>query len=263
MLKCPVLEVLAMYYGVDGCSDGWIAVWYDETGYVDSDTYNHIDELWSIHRSSADRMLIDVPIGLRESSSRKRPCDDQARNKLGQKRASSVFPVPIRPAVHAESYEDAKSLQEKHTDGSLGSTTWGIADKIAELDSFLRETEPTATGTIREAHPEVCFWAINNKTATDYSKTGQPAAAFCERLDILEQVEPEITQNFRDAGRDVNPNVENDDIIDAFALALTASPQTGQLRTLPEEWPDDDPGDPLGLPMEMVHAYPPHTERKE
>jgi len=30
----------------------------------------------------------------------------------------------------------------------------------------------------------------------------------------------------------------------------------GQLRvqTLPEEWPDDDQGDPTGLPMEIIFA---------
>jgi predicted RNase H-like nuclease len=50
--------------------------------------------------------------------------------------------------------------------------------------------------------------------------------------------------------------VSNDDIVDAFALALTASPKASNLQTLPQKEFDDDEGDPSGLPMEMVYAFP-------
>lgn len=164
-----------------------------------------------------------------------------------------MFPVPVRAAVHEESYEDAKKIQEKRTDGSLGVQSYGIADKIAELDLFLRETKPDAVGTLREAHPEVCFWALNGESATEYSKTGQPAAAFWERIEILEAIDDAAINDVREASTDLDAKVGNDDIIDAFALALTASPKTESLRTLPDEPPTDDTGD---LPMEMVYAYP-------
>jgi predicted RNase H-like nuclease len=242
-----------MYIGVDGCPAGWIAVQFDEDGYKDTNLYENIQELWMAHDDAAQQVLIDVPIGLRENSNAKRPCDDAARKKLSPKRHSSVFPVPVRPAVHEGSYEDAKETQEKRTDGSLGVQSWGIANKIAELDSFLCETEPDAVGTIREAHPEVCFWALNGEFATEYSKTGQPAAAFWERIEILETIDDAIIDDVRDASTDLDAKVSNDDVIDAFALALTASRKTGSLRTLPDEPPTDDTGN---LPMEMVYAYP-------
>ena len=108
-------------------------------------------------------------------------------------------------------------------------------------------------GTIREAHPEVCFWALNGESATEYSKTGQPAAAFWERIEILEDIDGAIVNDVRDASTDLNARVGNDDVIDAFALALTASPKTGSLRTLPDDPPTDDTGN---LPMEMIYAYP-------
>lgn len=245
-----------MYIGVDGCSAGWIAVQFDEGGYEGSGLYEDIEELWVVHGDMAEVVLIDVPIGLRENSNAKRPCDDSARGKLSPKRHSSVFPVPVRVAVHEGSYEDAKETQEDRTDGSLSVQLWGIADKIAELDTFLRETEPEAVGTIREAHPEICFWALNGESATEYSKTGQPAAAFWERIGILETIDGTIVDNVRDAATDLDAKVGNDDVIDAFVLALTASPKTGPLRTLPDKWPDDDPGDPTGeLPMEMVYVH--------
>ena len=242
-----------MYIGVDGCPAGWVAVQFDEDSYEDTDLYEDIHELWMAHGDAVEQILIDIPIGLRKNSNAKRPCDDAARKKLSPKRHSSVFPVPVRAAVHEGSYEDAKEMQEKHTNGSLGVQSWGIADKIAELDSFLCETEPDAVGTIREAHPEVCFWALNGESATEYSKTGQPAAAFWERIEILEAIDGEIVNDIRDASRGLDAKVGNDDVIDAFALALTASPKTGSLRTLPDEPPTDDTGN---LPMEMVYAYP-------
>jgi len=246
-----------MYIGVDGCSAGWVAVQFDDDSYEDTNLYENIQELWTAHSDSAEQILIDVPIGLWENSNAKRPCDDAARKKLSPKRHSSVFPVPVRAAVHKASYEDAKETQEKRTDGSLGVQSWSIADKIAELDVFLRETEPDAIGTIREAHPEICFWALNDKSATEYSKTGQPAAAFWERIEILEAIDSSIVDIVRDAAINLDAKVGNDDIIDAFALALTASRKTGPVHTLPDEGSKDDPGDPTGaLPMEMVYAYP-------
>lgn len=245
-----------MPIGVDGYADGWVTVCYDNEGYTETRLYETIEELWEKQGDPDETILIDIPIGLRENSNAKRPCDDLARQKLSPNRHSSVFPVPVRAAVHADTYEDAKSIQETKTDGSLGVQSWNIADEIAQLDTFLRETEPGAVGVIREAHPEACFWALNGKAATEYSKTGQPAAAYWERVSILEEIDSGIVTHIRDACRDLDAEVGNDDIVDAFALALTASEKTGRLRTLPGEEPADDEGDPTGkLPMEMVYAF--------
>jgi len=245
-----------MHIGVDGSSDGWMAVWYDDEEYIGSALYEDTAELWEQHGQAADTILIDVPIGLRKKSAKKRPCDDEARNQLGSPRQRSVFPVPIRDAVHEDDYKNGKEIQEERTENSIGAQAWNITDLIAQVDDFLLETEPNAVETIREAHPEVCFWALNSESATKYSKTQQPAAAFWERVEIVEKVDGTITANVRDAGNDLNADVGNDDIIDAFALALTASPKTGDMQTLPDEQPEEDSCDPEGLPMEMVYAYP-------
>jgi len=94
---------------------------------------------------------------------------------------------------------------------------------------------------------------LKGESATEYSKTGQPAAAFWERIEILEDIDDAIIDEVRGASTGLDAKVGNDDVIDAFALALTASPKTGPLRTLPDEPPTDDTGN---LPMEMVYAYP-------
>lgn len=212
-----------MYVGVDGCPDGWIAVVYDERGYDYAAPYARVEDLYRDHRD-AEAILIDVPIGLRENSNAKRPCDVAARRKLSPRRHASVFAPPVRAAVHADDYEEAKAIQEERTDGSLGVQSWGIADGIAQVDAFLRETEPDATDVVREAHPEVAFWALGGESSTQYSKTGQPTAAFFERVDALETVDPEILSHLREVGTDLDADVALDDLADAFALAVTASP---------------------------------------
>lgn len=246
---------MTLYIGVDGASDGWLVVLYDQEGYHESKLYEYDDgfeSLWDEHGDEAEHVLADVPIGLREESNAKRPCDVEAREVLGHPRSLSVFSVPVRDAVraHKDGYEEAKAVQEEKTDGSLGKQTWNISDNIAEIDTFLLETENEAQGCVREAHPEVCFWALNNKEAMEYSKTGQPASAFWERVDTLEKADEDVLESIREAGAGLNAKVGNDDIVDAFALALTASPMTGELQTLGGE------EDPEELPMEMVYPEP-------
>ena len=186
--------------------------------------------------------------GPRPAPSENRPWDAAARALRSPPRHSSVFPVPIRAAVHADSYGMAKTVQEERTDGSLGVQSWNIADNIAELDTFLRETAPEAVGTVREAHPEVCFCALDGGSPAQYSKTGQPAAAFWERIDVLETADEAVLDHVRRGGAGLDAAGGNDDIVDACVLALTARPGAGSLETLPAE----PPVDAEGLPMEMV-----------
>lgn len=253
------------FVGVDGCPDGWIAVTYEDKTYSHAKRYTTIAEFWNDLETSAE-VLIDIPIGLRENTNTKRPCDVAAREKLRPKRNRSVFPTPIREVArkaHLDNldYEKAKRIQETETDGSISPWAWGIIPKIGEVDHFLLEVQPEAQKFFKEAHPELCFWAFNGgheTAAMTYSKTGQPAAAFWERIEVLQSrnVEPRILHHMKDVAKDLDWNVSNDDLLDAFALALTASPKTNPTKTLPETWPDDDDGDPLGLPMEMTYPTP-------
>lgn len=236
------------YVGVDGAPDGWLSVCYEGEQFEEARHFSDISEVWSEYLD-AETILIDVPIGLREDSSEPRRCDTVARSKLSPNRHSSVFPTPIRAAVKSDDYETAKGTQEDRTDGSLGTQTWAISGKIAQLDKFLRETEE-AQQTVREAHPELCFWALNGGQAMVHSKTGAPLMAFWERVETLEQVDEDILSDIQAAGGNLETDASNDDLLDAFALAVTASPLTGDLQTVPEE-PEFDPKD---LPMEMVYA---------
>jgi predicted RNase H-like nuclease len=233
-----------MYVGVDGCPDGWIAVAYADSGYEGSRFHSTVADLWAAHRD-ADRILIDVPIGLREDSREPRACDTAARTALAPDRHASVFPTPVRAAAREDSYDDAKAVQERLTDGSLNRQTWGIVPKIDEVDRFLLDT-PAARGVIRESHPEVCFRAFAGTPMT-YSKTKDPKRAFWERVAVLRSEDPDVYDHLWDAAADLDCDASDDDLLDAFAVALTARGDGG-LTTLPS----DPETDPRGLPMEIV-----------
>ncbi|EJN61573.1 DUF429 domain-containing protein [Halogranum rubrum] len=237
------------YIGADGCPGGWLAVEYSDAGYERAEFYEDLKELYD-DNDDATRILIDVPIGLREKDNTPRKCDAEARKKLGSPRSSSVFPTPIREALDAESYEEAKQKQEEHTDGSLNSQTWGIIPKIREVDEFLLDNkELVEERRIREAHPEVCFWAFHGKSM-EFSKTKQSGSAFWERMAVLQSVaDDDVFDDLADAGEQcMGREASIDDYVDAFVLALTARSDECELETLPEDVEED----PEGLPMEMV-----------
>lgn len=88
--------------GIDGCRDGWVIVTLDTHDATLSARVLKTAELAALDYDLAG---IDVPIGLIDKG--QRPADQAARRYLGWPRTSSVFPTPIRPALHATSWEQA------------------------------------------------------------------------------------------------------------------------------------------------------------
>ncbi len=240
------------YVGVDGTPDGWLAVRYEEAGFRSVARYDDVAALWD-GVGDAATVLVDVPIGLADDRAARAP-ERRARDLLGDRR-SSVFNVPIRPILGLD-YPEANERQKATIGKGLQQQTHNIAAKIREIDDALRDDGTDATqDTLREAHPEVCFWALNDRESMSNSKTGQPAAAFWERVAVLETVDDDFRAALFDAGETIaewDAALSNDDLLDAFALAVTASDLTGELRTLP----DEPRTDAEGLRMEMVYAAP-------
>ena len=141
------------HIGVDGCTGGWIAVSKDD-GEL---TYRIAKTASEVLRAfpSAERVLIDVPIGLPWRDVPIRPCDRLARTILGDRR-SSVFSVPCRASVRADAIEAARELNKGELGRSLSEQSWGICRKIREVDDLLLGT-PRHRAEVREIHPEVCF----------------------------------------------------------------------------------------------------------
>ena len=53
------------HLGVDACSSGWVAGIFDDGG-LRVERFEDVETLWTAH-SDAERVLIDIPIGLPET----------------------------------------------------------------------------------------------------------------------------------------------------------------------------------------------------
>ena len=229
--------------GVDGCKAGWFFFRLDgpdmSFGVVES-----VAEL--LHQTSEDAfILIDIPIGLPESGESERACDLAARKALSPKRGSSVFSTPCREALSAASYQDALNINRRLLGRGLTKQTWAIAPKIREVDRLLANDE-IARSSIREVHPEVCFWGLAGGPM-EYSK--KTREGFVERMRILKLVEPRAEQMIAVAFLTHGGfEAARDDVVDAFVAAICAR-AAANLQTLPEK-PETDV---RGLPMAMAY----------
>lgn len=222
--------------GIDGCKAGWILITFDEDpGYevlrTDDDLKN------AIHRF--DRIFIDMPIGL-EDDQYTRECDALLRKKLGPEYAPSVFSPPIRPALHAPSYVEANMQSYEFTEKKLTVQAWNITPKIKVVDRFLTE-EPELQDVVFESHPELLFMNLNGGMIFQKKSTKK---GLRHRLSLVSDREEIAKDFFRDIKEDFRRNeVEEDDIVDAMALALGAkqSKEKG-LKTLPENPEKDSSG---------------------
>ena len=233
-------------YGVDGCRKGWFyfaLIPGREPGWG---VVEKIADLVA-EADDSDRIFIDIPIGL-PNGAEGRLCDTEARRKLAPYRRSSVFPVPVRSALTAETYEEASEKNWKASGKRLSTQTYAIMPKIREVDSLLRGNAK-ARRVVREVHPEICFWALAGGNPMRHGK--KAGRGFHERLTLLERFYASAVRCFDEIRTEYRrQDLADDDILDAMAVAITASADRGALRTLPELPVEDS----CGLPMEMVYA---------
>lgn len=121
---------------------------------------------------------------------------------------------------------------------------FGILPKVIEADELLN-AQPDSREIFREAHPEVCFYLLNNRRPLAYSKKKPEGRE--QRVSLLRSwYESEV-----DAVVAQRPQMrcEADDIIDSLAGLWTAERiQRGEAITLPAI----PPVDAKGIRMEMV-----------
>ena len=233
------------HIGVDGCKAGWIAVSKDE-GELTYRIANTACELLAAF-PNAERVLIDVPIGLPWRDEPIRPCDRLARSILGDRR-SSVFPVPCRAAVRAEAIGVARELNRDELGRSLSEQSWGICRKIREVDDLLL-SKPGPGAKVREVHPEVCFWALAGRSPMKHNK--RRSEGLRERLAILAAFEPNAARFFDFVlAEEPRRKVSADDVLDALVAFVTSSASNSQLASVRGVPASDE----RGLPMEMLYV---------
>ena len=254
------------YVGVDGCKAGWIGVGLDDGDGWEVEVCGKFSDLLT-HFGDARVVLVDMPIGLLEEAKKGgRDCDIAARKALNAeevKRGSSVFPAPPRRYLKeaarnswwsSDDYNRANGWPWCELGGGISKQAFSITQKIVEVDEILLSRDKTASPKVREVHPEICFWALNQKKPMSNGKKGKAGRA--ERSQIVSEFgfsSEAVREKVHHLGYNKS-KVADDDILDALAAAITAKIgcQRGGFKTLPENPPTDS----KGLPMEMVYAIP-------
>ncbi|MBR0696296.1 DUF429 domain-containing protein [Bradyrhizobium lablabi] len=218
--------------GLDGFSNGWVAVC------LDGDT----QEI-AFHRDIADALArpfdcagIDIPIGMSHDGAR--ACDRLARNRL-RPHTSRVF-TGARRWLWQEFCDPDKANQEALRRGQtrVSRQLWHIGRKIMEVDAFVRAH---GTRNIREVHPELVFLRLNGSKPLARKKSQEGDA--CRRA-LLKRF------GFREIDRwltevRIGTGAKRDDVLDACAVAIVARDAAG---CVPDGAP---PRDPYGLPMQI------------
>jgi predicted RNase H-like nuclease len=236
--------------GVDGCKAGWCVAVASahRTGREGSGRILRLQTLF-VRGTFADVLsntqncklvCVDIPIGLSEGAQRRR-CDIEARRLLGTPRASSVFPVPVRPCLSADDYQTACGISLEQSGTKLNRQSFGLLAKIRRVDDLMT---PELQERVREVHPEVSFWALNSSVSVLQSKKTVPGQA--RRRQLLKRVfvnVDDILIGAAPAGYGL------DDALDALVAAWTAARAVeGKARTLPVSPQRDS----RGLKMEIL-----------
>lgn len=196
--------------GVDGCRAGWVSFAVELPSLATSVDVVDLPELLRSRPRNLACIAIDIPIGLLNGS---RACDKAARKLLGQPRGTSVFAAPCRAALSATTHAAASQTNRDKTGRGLSQQAFGIIPKIKQMDDAIT---PDCQQWAFEVHPEVCFWALNERRPMKYNK--KSTDGYAERIALLRPVFPQIERHLfnRPLG------VATDDLLDAAAAAWTA-----------------------------------------
>ena len=235
----------AEFYGIDGCPAGWFFVGIDTDGECQFGVLENFSDI-GLFTNRAKLILVDIPIGLLSSGNPRRLCDTAARKAISP-RGSSVFPAPARAAIREHSYAEGSEANRQAVGKKLSKQTWNIVPKIREVDDYMRSQDLQAK--VREMHPEVAFWALNDRNSLHFGKKKQEGAE--ERLEILTRFLPFAEDCYKDALNTYKrKDVAADDILDAMVGAVTAM-HYPRIKTMPENPIKDEEG----LAMEIVYAF--------
>ncbi|TKT82947.1 DUF429 domain-containing protein [Aquamicrobium sp. LC103] len=242
--------------GVDGCKAGWVAV-MRRGGRLEAGVFPSFAMLVDLLPGEAV-IAVDMPIGLPDSAGHGgRGPEALVRRHLGQ-RQSSVFSIPSRAAVYAETgpFPDVGEWYAAHRRASvvaratsepakgISIQAFGIFSKIREIDRLLIE-RPQLRGRVIESHPEAAFWRLNGESAMELPKKVKGRinpAGMEERKRLLDRCG--VERAFLDA---IPPRgAAEDDYLDAAAMMLIAA-RHARGETVP--FPDPPLVDTLGNPI--------------
>ncbi len=217
----PATQTGIRVAGVDGCPVGWIAaIFCPVTGKTDVAIADSFAALLDGPLASAQLIVIDMPIGLSESPGR--TCEKETRRAIGLRR-SSVFPSPLRGMLAFDNYEEANAFGKARGAG-LSKQAWNITAKIREIDQIIT---PPLQARVVEGHPELSFTRLAGAPCTHAKRTPEGKRERLRRLkDNGINDAPALLERTR-AAYSSKRVFDDDDLIDALALALTAKALLG------------------------------------
>lgn len=226
--------------GVDGCRGGWIAA-VIEQGRLRVEKFFTVRDIVERYERF-DEFVIDMVIGLPSNLSHVRP--DTIARTLIPGRTSTIFAVPSRQAVYADSEQEQIQRNEEVLGKGLAKQTMAIIPKMRELDSFLNR-EIKYKNVIKESHPEVCFARLNHAVVMSKKSDREGRT---ERIQILNHFLPDLTERYvLESAKRYDCNA--DDIVDAICLAVTGNLN---LQGCGETIPKNPMTDEKGILMQMV-----------
>ena len=207
----PLLAPEAPVLGVDACPGGWVGVVLDTGRRASVFVDPTISGLVALVRETTpvEVVAIDIPIGLPDSSGRL--ADSEARRALVGK-SSSLFSTPVRAALEAGSYAEARAANLAATGGrtSVSAQAYALREKVLQVDAWVR-SQPGVE--VIEVHPEISFARMAGAPVLARKKDADGVRARREALAAHGIVAPPW---FRGAG------FGEDDLLDACAAAWSA-----------------------------------------
>lgn len=233
-----------VFVGADWEGGAWLATAFGPAGHESTRVFEEVGALWGHYGERARRVVVSVPIGLPEDDHSRGP-EALARELLGEQ-AGTVLPVPVREATRKRTYRAANRVHRRRAGAELPEAAFERAPPIAALDELLGEI-PEAREAFAESHPELCFRAFVGDPLEEPPGT---AAGYAERMRALvahDRDAPPTVQAVAEGTAGEAVSVRS--VLAATALAYTARPGDGELRTLP---PDPE-RDARGLPMALCY----------
>jgi predicted RNase H-like nuclease len=248
-VQVAVMVADRLYIGAAHAAEAWVGVALDRSGFETAAVFDEVGALWLHYEERAERILVDVPVGLRDGEGddpgAERACDRLLRTVLGP-RADVVYAPPVRPATRRRRYTAAARVNERLAGRPLSRRAFEVSTAIAAVDELLQEL-PEARDVVAASHPDLCYRAFAGETLQHDPQT---AGGYAERMRALADFDrdaPPAVQ--RAAEATAGSQVDVATVLDAVALAYAARPGPGELRSLPPA----PPTDATGLPMQVCY----------
>ena len=195
-----------MIAGVDGCKQGWVGVWLDNSGSLAGAAF--CTTLEELLQGIPNLMTagVDMPIQLLDAPAR--PADTHARKALVPERGRIEYPAlplfVIEDRWLSAGFEEVNQECRQLYGRAFSRQSLHLRNKIAEVNEVSRNGFPVIEPS------GLSFTAMNNSKPPGFQKSGRDPGAFCKARNIS------MGQRFTSSA------AAADDIIDAAAAAWSA-----------------------------------------